>query len=863
MEGNALKKIRYSILAAAVAAGNMATGTVKAGDEAEDTVLDRVQVTGTRIGRLDVERISPIDTYDQEALENAGVQTAQDLFLRMPAVGAGTFSAQGDSNDDTGPDTASVSLRGLGTNATLVLVNGRRVANSPFAKRITESGVDLNTIPVSAIDRVEVLKDGASAIYGTDAIAGVVNIILRNDLDGAEFHAHYGTSYEGDADEKRASLLWGTQGDRTSTMVTLDYYNRDTLWMADRRLSQTADKSQVHPDGLDFRSSLGSNPGAYFLLDSEEWRPDPNCPPDRLNASGEFCLFDFAPDMQLRPDSERASLFVNVEHELAADHFMYFEGWSHYRNSQIHGAAAPSVDEVFISAEHPGNPFGEELMARYRPTDVGRRIQDQRHVSLRGVLGMTGAISDNWDYDVAVGMTRHHAQQDGVNGFMNVIQFQEVLDDFSYDPFSGQPNDPEVIDRFTSRITRTATSRQRFIDAGIDGIFGDLAGGPIGIAAGFQYRDESIRDIPDIQFRRGEIIGTEATQVEGSRDINSVYAEAVFPVLDDLELQAALRHDDYSDFGSTTNPRIGLMWRAMDGLSFRASWSEGFRAPSIPEIGLGATEESPIMIDTARCELTGDDQDCGPTEYIVEFSGNPDLEPETSESINVGIIWQALDNLSMSLDYWQIEHEGLIGSDTQWLLDNEGTNEEFVVRLPPTAAEAEAGIPGRIDFIRDTFFNFGNQKAAGVDLDVRYDGDELWGGNYRVSGLVSYTTKFDRQFRVGEPTEDLNGTYQRPKLRAFASFDWERGDWGWSAGLRHIGSYRDDSLFDLGRDVSSWTVLDVQFRYYTDWDGTFTLNIDNALDNKPPFAGSDIWGFDLGTHDPRGGFVTLGYRQKF
>ncbi|QOC21473.1 TonB-dependent receptor [Wenzhouxiangella sp. AB-CW3] len=858
-----MKHIHTALLATAVAAGTMAMGEVKAGDEAEETVLDRVQVTGSRISRLGIERISPVETYDRETLEFAGVQTAQDLFLRMPAVGAGTFSAQGDSNDDTGPDTASVSLRGLGSNATLILVNGRRVANSPFAKRITESGVDLNTIPVSAIDRVEVLKDGASAVYGTDAIAGVVNIILRDDLDGAEFHANYGTSYEGDADETRLSLLWGTQGDRTSTMVTLDYYKRDTLWKSDRRYSQSANKAPLHPAGLDFRSSLGSDPGAYFLLDSEEWQPDPACPPDRISGSGEFCLFDYSPDMQLRPNSERASMFVNVDHELAADQFMYFEGWAHYRNSQIHGAPAPSVDELFISADHPGNPFGEDLMARYRPVDVGRRIQDQRHVSLRGVLGVAGMISENWDYDVALGMTRHHAQQDGINGFMNVRLFQEVLDDFSYDPFGTQPNDPEVIDRFTSRITRTGTSRQRFFDAGVDGIAGELPGGPIGLAAGYQYREESIRDIPDIQFRRGEIIGTEATQVQGSRDINSVYAEAVFPLLDNLELQTALRHDDYSDFGSTTNPRIGVMWRVTDELSLRASWSEGFRAPSIPEIGLGATEESPIMIDTARCELTGDDQDCGPTEYIVEFSGNPDLQPETSESINMGVIWQALDNLSLSVDYWQIEHEGLIGSDTQWLLDNEGTNEEFVVRLPPTSSEAEAGIPGRIDFVRDTFFNFGNQKVEGVDFDVRYTGRELWGGVYSVNTLVSYTTTFDRQFREGQPVEDLNGTWQRPKLRAFASFDWEGGNWGWSAGLRHIGSYDDDSLMDLGRKVSAWTVLDLQFRYHTEWDGTFTLNIDNALDNEPPFAASDIWGYDLGTHDPRGGFITLGYRQEF
>ncbi|MCP1727307.1 outer membrane receptor protein involved in Fe transport [Natronospira proteinivora] len=864
-----------TLTATFIGTGGTATPIHAQDEEARD--LGRVMVTGSRLTRLEMEEISPITVIDREQMENEGIQTTQDLFDRIPSLGAGSFTEAGDSNDDTGPDTSAAALRGLEANATLILINGRRTANSPFAKGITTSAVDLNTIPFSAIERIEVMRDGASAIYGTDAIAGVINIILRNNLQGGEIHASAGVSGDGDANEERVSLMWGSMEGSSRHITTLDWYNRDSVWMKDRQYSQSANKIGLHPDAIqtqpdgsslpiDFRSSLGSNPGAYFLLDDEEWQPDPACPSDRLNESGEFCLFDFTPSMQLRPDSERTSLIHLTEYDISNTMQLYGEFWAHHRNSEIQGAATPSVDELFISEDHSGNPFNQDVRARYRFTDAGPRVQRQNHTSLRAVVGLTGLFSNpDWDYDVAAGYTRHAAQQHGIGGFININQAQDALDEDIYNPFGSEPNSSDAIDHIDTRTTRTGVSRQAFLDAGISGHLGKLPGGPIGLAGGVQYRDEFIRDTPDYQFRTGQLIGTEATQAEGGRDITSLYVETALPVNDMLDIQLALRHDDYSDFGTTTNPRIGLHFQPMQRLAFRASYSEGFRAPSIPEIGLGATEESPILVDTTRCGLTQDDQDCGPTEYIVQFEGNPNLDPETSESFNIGIIAEPLDWMSVTIDYWQIKHKNLIASDTQFILNNEDQFPDRVVRLEPTSDEQAQGIPGRIDFINDSFLNFGQQETDGIDLDVRMEWDQF-GGRLRLDNSATYVLNFDRQLRDEGPVSELAGTFQRPQLRMMSRVNWDASTWGWTIGVRHVGSYTEENNsvgLPIDRRVNSWTVMDASVR----WQATESMNVyaraHNLLDKEAPFVAGDISGYDLRNHDPRGRFMSVGASYAF
>lgn len=262
--------------------------------------LEKIQVTGSRIKRTDIEGPSPIQTIGRADIERSGFQNLQQLLERLPVNGAGTFSTRNNSQDSTANGTAAVSLRGLGPDATLVLINGRRVGISAFAEGITNSFVDINSIPVSAIERIDILKDGASAIYGSDAVAGVVNIVLKQDIEGLEIEASYGQTKGGDYDEKHVSLVWGTGQGKSRASIIFDYFSNSELSNAEMGRFGTANQSPY--GGEDFRSSRGF-PG-YFYVDGVK-TVDPACPEEQLVQSAQVCLYDYGPSSITIPEAER------------------------------------------------------------------------------------------------------------------------------------------------------------------------------------------------------------------------------------------------------------------------------------------------------------------------------------------------------------------------------------------------------------------------------------------------------------------------------------------------------------------------------------------------------------------------------
>jgi len=861
-----LNPLAKGIALACSAMALSATSTVKADDQAgtDARELDRVTVTGSRLSRVDVESVSPTSVIGREELETAGISSAFDILTRIPSAGSGSFTEAGNEADGTSPGTAGIGLRGLPANATLVLLNGRRLANAPMAMDITVNFADLNTIPVSAIDRVEILKDGASAVYGTDAIAGVVNIITRRPEDGMTVGADYGISGQSDAEEYRVYANWGAQGERASILTGFEFTDRDTLMMSDRSFSASADKRNM--GGFDFRSGLGSNPGSYFLQDSGVWQADPACPEDRINpepsTGGTLCVYDFAPDMMNRPEEQSAKVFAFSEFDLGGGHLLYSEFMANERRSEITGAATPTVGDLTMDADNAFNPFDEDVTVRYRYTDVGPRVQDNQHNSLRSVWGAAGPLTGSWEYDTSLILQRHSAWQRGIGGFINGPRSQQAISDEVYNPFlpEGESNTAEAIDAVETTTNRTAVSSLQALEFNADGDLMMMPGGMAGMAVGAQLREERIRDTPDEQFLREEIVGTEATNASGSRSVDSLYTEVYLPFHETFEAQVALRHDDYSDFGSTTNPRIGLSYRPTNQLMFRASWSEGFRAPSIAEIGLLPTEQSPILNDPLN-------PDEGPIERIVRFEGNPDLQPEESESIILGVVADPLEWLSISFDYWKITHDNLIDSDTQFVIDQAAAGvEEFQDRVV-------RGPGGNIDFVEDTFLNFGYQEVSGYDIDVRMTFDGM-GGQFTWNTEFSWLANYERQLREGQARQHLEGTFERPQLRAYSRLAWTDNNWGYSAALRHVGNYTEENNpFGLAatmegvpmedRSVAGWNAFDVGAWINVNEGGRAFFHVDNILDEDPPFVMASVWGYDTRNHDPRGRFFRMGYQHNF
>ena len=830
--------------------------------------VEELIVTGSRIARgSDFESPSPVLTVDHAAIERSGYNNLQQLMEKIPANGNGAFSTRGNNQDSTANGAASISLRGLGADATLVLVNGRRVAVSSFAESVTTNFVDINSIPVAAIERVEVLKDGSSAVYGSDAVAGVVNIILRKDFQGFETAVSYGSVTDGPYDEITASAIWGTGDEDTNVTFIGDYFKNSTLSNSDRGTLGTP--NQTPQGGQDFRSSRGY-PGRFIV--NGVTQIDPACPAG--SRAGQTCVYDFGPFNLLIPEAERTGFMMLAHQGIGEIGEVFFEGAVQHNRSIAQGAPTPldETAELTVPVNHPNNPYAGATsiqIGRYRTVDAGARQFDIQTDNLRGVLGIRGDFND-WEWEVAAQRARSESEQTGdrSQGWVRTDFLQQEINAFRYNPFGGVQNPQSTIDAITTSLVRRGKSDFTSYDAQVGGDLFDLPAGTVRMAAGAEYREESVSDIPDDQFQRGLIFGTEAVSAAAARDSWAVFAEFAVPVLPSLELSLAVRYDDYSDFGDTTNPKLAARWSPIESLAFRASWGTGFRAPSLAQVGLGPSQSSQFFTDTFGC--ADNPVYCAATDYNLVFSGNPNLEPEESETLNVGVAWRPVSQAEISLDYWDIKQEKKVDQVPLGFLYNSfcGTQASTIcVRGTPLPGDTL----GPLQTIGATFINIGEQTVQGIDLGGYYSFD-LGGGSLTLGLSYSHLLKFERvelnTAGTAFVTRELTGEYEYPEDRAVLTGDWGTDSWGVFASLSYVGSFQDtpDANFDGTLDydtvdtpdVGSFTTLSLQLRYTGIENVKLLVGVDNALDEEPPFAvgdgDSDIYGYVQSQHNPRGRF---------
>ena len=832
--------------------------------QADDEPAETIVVTGSRIGRVsDFGNSSPVDIINRESIEKAGYANLQQLMEKMPANGNGAFSTRGNNQDSTANGAASISLRGLGADATLVLVNGRRVAISAFAESITTNFVDINSIPVSAIERVEVLKDGASALYGSDAVAGVINIILRKDYEGLELGGSFGQTTESGYDEQNYSAVWGFGGENNNVTFIFDYFKNSTLGNAERGTLGSAD--QTAQGGEDFRSSRGY-PGRFTVNGTNQ--RDPSCPPAR--SAGATCVYDYGPWNLLIPEAERSGLMMLAHQDLAGGAQLFAEFAVQHNNSIAQGAPTP-LDEgagLTVPITNPGNPFPTATtiaISRYRTVDAGPRQWDISTDNLRGVVGVKGKFS-NWDYEVAVQRARSESEQSGdrTMGWVRTDFLQQQINSGAYNPFGATQNPQNVIESITTSLVRRGTAELTMYDAQLSGELFEFGDDAVRMAAGIEYREESVADVPDDQFQRGLIFGTESVSAAGARNSWGAYVEFAVPLLKGLDLSAALRYDDYSDFGNTTNPKLALRYSPIDSLAFRASWGTGFRAPSLAQIGLGPSQESRFFSDSFGCADNA--VYCAATDYTIVFTGNPNLKAEESESFNVGVSFEAA-GFSASVDYWDITQDDKIDEAIGFTYQEECDNQASTICIRGTPLPGD--VLGPLSQINATFDNINKQSVNGIDVEANYRFEA--GGGKLVFGLVySRLLNFERVEigPLGDPvTRDLTGEYEYPEDRATLSADWDSDKWGLRGAVNYIGSFQDlpDSNFDTvpdyeldQRDVGAFTTVNLQGRFNFTDDIKFLVSVDNALDEAPPFAvgdgNNDLYGYVQGIHNPRGRF---------
>lgn len=844
---------------------------------------EEVVVTGSRIARgSDFESPSPVLTVDRDSIERSGYNNLQQLMEKLPANGAGAFSTRGNNQDSTANGAASISLRGLGADATLVLVNGRRVAISSFAENVTTNFVDINSIPVAAIERVEVLKDGSSAVYGSDAVAGVINIILRKDYEGIETAFSYGSA-DG-YDEKNVSAIWGMSGEDSNITMILDYFKNSSLFNTERGAMGSADQSAR--GGQDQRSSR-SYPGSFVIVRPNPTpggdpltttRPDPACPPAR--ATADTCFYDYGPWNVLIPEAERTGFMLLGHQGLGGGIELFGELGIQHNTSFAQGAPTPLDNSANLTVPwtHPNNPYTTQFpdgtairINRYRTVDAGPRQWDIETNNVRGVVGLRGKLTDQWDWEVSAQRARSKSEQTGDRsmGWVRTDFLQTEIDAGRYNPFGATQNPQSVIDSITTSLVRRGLSRFTMYEGQVTGELFDLPAGKVRMAAGAEYREESVSDVPDDQFQRGLIFGTEAVSAAASRDSWATFVEFAVPVLDNLELSLAARYDDYSDFGDTTNPKVAVRYAPIETLAFRASWGTGFRAPSLAQIGLGPSQESQFFIDTFGCDA-GVAGACRSLDYNLIFSGNPNLKAEESETLNLGVAWKPVDSLEMTLDYWKINQDNKIDEVPFGFIYRQfcGVQDSTVCTR---AAPVGGATLGELQTINVGFINIGEQNAEGLDLGGYYGFDV---GPGRLTLGLTYTRllNFERvelnSAGTGFVTRSLEGEYEYPEDRAQLTADWSAGSWGIYSSVNYIGPFQDtpDANFDGVLDydtvttpeVGSWTTVNLQFRYTGIEKVQLMVGVDNAFDRMPPFAvgdgDTDLYGYVQSQHNPRGRF---------
>lgn len=961
------------ISTAALALG--AAGSALAQDAApksDATNLDRIEVTGSRIKRADLETSSPVFTIDRQSIESSGAATVGEFLQRTPAIAGAATNPQ--VNNGGGAGAATVDLRGLGVNRSLVLVDGKRwigtISNANGA-------VDVNSIPMALIERVDVLKDGASAIYGSDAIGGVVNFILRKDFEGLEASAFYGISSRGDAATQRFDATFGLTGEKGHLMLGASYDKEDSVSAADRTYSSQPYQLYAGEKGIGGtsriltgryvvpRASAGgvdlTDPncgnGANVTLTRIEGRPGSSTSDFRcFNPNTDVYNFQADGNLNLTPQ-ERTSLFMSGNYQLT-DHIEAFMLGSWLRTeSSFFIAPLPfdgraAVDNVPISANSLYNPFGVDITdARLRLRDFiptrTTRFETETYQITAGLRGVFGDSSWSWDASYGYGRT---PQSSAVRGYLYSPGLTDALGPSMIDPGTGNPicvrtpgnaataiagclpvnflgpapdaSTPAgqaqlaALELINPTIHSSNENDLKVFNANITGDLFQMPAGAVSLAVGVERRVESASSSSDFLtiIPPGEtvcLITQEACtfgDISGKFDVNEIYAEALIPLLADvpfaekLNVSLGTRYSDYSNFGGTTNSKIGMEWKPFSDLLVRATYADVFRAPTIGDLYSPTVPSASTYTDPCNGYTGGNPTACAgvPTDgsfrqsnnQVTSFQvANASLVPEEGDVLTYGFVYSPswLEGFSVTADYWRVKLDKFITNLPENVLLNQCFN---FGRFCDTFVRDSAGDVAQMTNVTG---NFGTLKTAGMDLGFRYMFPEGAWGKFSWNLDTTYLAQYDVQLLSGDPSSNvgafpgipqstgLAGTFvdnassgfgNMARWRALNDLTWSRGNLSASLTTRYVHHvYEAPDVADVTepgyvpkRRVPSYTQTDLQigYRFEDLKNSSIQIGVRNLTDRQPPLIYS---GFnastDMRTYDAIGRFYWMRWTARF
>ncbi|WP_147455577.1 TonB-dependent receptor plug domain-containing protein [Solilutibacter pythonis] len=858
-------KLRDAIIVA-LAVGVAIPNIASAQDSEGSKTLDRVEVTGSRIKRAEVEGPNPVTVISRMELDAAGEISVAD-YLRNNVYNS--FGSTRESSGSATGSQATISLRGLGSQYTLVLLDGRRMTTSAA---LAGGAANINLIPTAAVERIEILREGAGAVYGSDAIGGVINVILRKDFEGLNFSAGYEMPKVG-PNGNTASISGGISSDRGNVTFVLDHQQREMMYNRDI-------KDIVTGAGMPWGTSA-YNSAANFLSSKTGLVGAPNCGSFEnsiVTGTGPnpTCGFDHGATSANESSLTRDSLLVNATYNITDNTSFFFRAISSRTSSMGVYASAP-VDNggrgpgmlPTISANNPFNPYGVDGTLYYRFTPLGTRDTIRRDTMRDYSFGLRG--SNGWfggaDWQIGVGHGR--VAQTSLNYNYGIgSALQQAIDSGTYNPFD--PTHPSVAAAAPS-IAHTVFVESELVSKTIDGnisfdLFniGDRAAS---FVTGFEHRQDSLSQTYDAQSAARKVFGSAGAGGNGSRKYSAVYMEALFPVLDSLNLTVAGRYDDYSDVGGKFSPRASFEFRPLDSLLVRGSWGKGFRAPTLMDLHRSASStnlNSPPLAsaglpggDKLACDaLTAYRQASGNTayqpypvnpcnssdQYTWLISSNPNLKPEESKNWGLGVVWSPTNTLSFALDYYDIKIDNIITTVPRALAfkyGDEGRPGYGVTRSDPFTPAAGVTLPGAPNLILLPIDNGASRTTRGLDFEASYRIETDTMG--RFSSKLAWSHVIERNFTpIGDTVAQKQaGTAGIPKDRGQLYLGWDKSVISTALITNYISGSSDGTP---ATTLPSWTTFDGQVSVATPWKGKVTLGIRNIGNKMPPFNDS-LFGF--------------------
>ena len=869
---------RKILMATASVAWLVVAGAVQA---QEASRVEDIVITGSRIAAGD--RIAPVETVGREVIAAAGIADASQL-VRLVTANSGSEAQIDQLNQPQSSGTAQFNLRNLGLGSTLVLVDGQRWTNSAVVATDGSGFVDINSlVPMIALQRVEVVKDGASAVYGSDAVAGVVNFITRRAVDRAEISAKYAVADGSEESVIEALGGFGLLGGELT--LAASHFHRSALGSDERDFTQAERYGRAAWTAV---TSYGQ-PGSYFRPSRNGFSPDPACGNPAFGSAylnsptDAFCRLDYSDFFDLVPEETRTQLFADYRRPVG-DMTLSLQGaWSATNTIARQSPSLPILARsLTVPATHPDNPFGEAVLFRGRllGAEAGASQAEFDYRTWRLAAGLDGRFGNGWTWNLSATSSRQHvaydkpdtigsALQNALNGRggagCNPATGTPGVGGCQYfNPFgsaylgTGTTNSAALIDSLIGSTGLRGAATLTTADASTSGEALAWAGGSVDVAVGAQYRRSGLRhDWSDLVNRGDLLTAGVSPDFEGDQEALAAFAEARLHLGDRIEAQLAGRYESYDGNEGRFSPKAAIRWDVTDALALRASWGQGFRAPSVYAQS-GAQASQPSVFDRGAFVFVN-----------TLTSGRADLKPEKSESLNLGAVWTPIKGLELGLDAWRFDYTDQVVKESAQAIINQATADTTAGR---TGTEAQSRITrspsGALTFVQLYFVNASSIETQGIDLSARY-ARGLWGGEATTSATWTYVDRYD--IRLDASAAEVSGVGSTNLNNIGRSLPRNRGEFalGWSGGanavtvlIHYTDGYANDRSGITDASIASQTTVDLLYSRAIGADLDLALGVVNVADKAPPLAQFAL-GYDPVVADPRGRVVSIGLTKRF